>query len=93
MMKSIKFKDVLVATVISILLFSLSLVLCYVFTIKRHTDFDMGFPWVFYYQFAKDGDIQHGSDLKLLIGDCLLFWAVSVVLYVSIKVKSRPIGK
>jgi hypothetical protein len=89
MYKKVKFIDIITGTTLSVLIFSLSLLLCYIITVKRHTNFEMGFPKVFYYQFQIDCEIQHGSDLKALLIDCLLFWILTLVPYTYIKSKKR----
>lgn len=49
-------------------------VITYFIHLEYHTDFKIGFPKVFYYQFLIDCSIQHGSDTGNMIADYAFTW-------------------
>lgn len=73
-------KKIIVITLLSAIIFTLLTGISYYLTLEGTSNFKLGFPWVFYYQFKLD-ILHHGSNPINFIIDFALIWGVTAGLY------------
>ena len=78
-------KTFFLITILSILIFGFCTLLSYFLSKENNRDFELGWPYKFYYQFkigAETGSgIQHGSWPMNLIYDCILSFFFSILIF------------
>lgn len=70
-----------IVTVVAAMLFIVITVITYFMSIRLGTNFKVGFPSVFYYQFLVDCEIQHGFDGGNFVKDAAIVWVVTLLVW------------
>ena len=85
-------KTIFIITILTILVFGFCTLLSYLFSKEVNGDFELGWPYKFYYQFEVRGEtgpgIQHGSwPMKLIYNYILSFFFSILIFFVYRKLK------
>src|SRR5678809_530017 len=75
-------KTIFIIAILSILIFAFCTLLSYLLSKETNSNFKIGWPYEFYYQFKIRGEtgygIQHGSWLMNLIYNCILSFVFAI---------------
>ena len=78
-------ETIFIITMLTILIFGFCTLLSYLFSKEINGDFELGWPYKFYYQFEVKGEtaleIQHGSSPKNLIYNYILSFFFSILIF------------
>jgi len=82
-------KTIFIIAILSILIFAFCTLLSYLLSKETNSNFKIGWPYEFYYQFKIRGEtgygIQHGSWLMNLIYNCILSFVFAILIFFGYK--------